>query len=285
MSRALLSVGTVASIVAAATIAGAQWPAPAPTTQPAPYGAAPSAPPPSPWGAMQAGGLAPPPPLPSGPPSGTGKTEEQLDRSKKQDSGRGLEWIWVDVGGGFEHLGLRTFNPKEEAFTAGFVETTANGGMLSGGLGARLLFFTLGARGRIAFFSPFNRLSLGPEIGFRFPIGNIEPHADVGFGWTGLGSFNGPVAGDADAIAMRGVYARVGGGVDYYLTPAFSVGLGMSLELLHLSRPGISPDQIAALQALPSLTAAEREHAGRLGTAATSDGGALSATGQLGLHF
>jgi len=283
MSRALLSGGTVASIVAVATIAGAQWPATA--AQPAPYSAAPSAPPPSPWGAMQAGGLTPPSPIPSDAKAGAGKTEEQLDRSKKQDSGRGLEWVWVDVGGGFEHLGLRTFTPKEEAFSAGFVDTTASGGMLSGGLGARLLFFTLGARGRIAFFSPFNRLSLGPEIGFRFPIGNIEPHADVGFGWTGLGSFNGAVAGDAEAIAMRGVYARVGGGIDYYLTPVFSVGVGASFELLHLSRPGLSPEQIAALKALPNLTASERGRADLLGTAATSDGGAFSAMGQLGLHF
>ena len=276
MSRALLSGGIAASIVAAATIAQAQWPAP--TSQPEPQ--------PSPWGAMQAGGLAPPAPMPAAAAkSGEGKTEEQLDRSKKQDAGRGLEWVWVDVGGGFEHLGLRTFNPKQDTFAAGFVDTTANGGMLTGGLGARLLFFTLGARGRIAFFSPYNRLSLGPEIGFRFPIGNIEPHADVGFGWTGLGSFNGAVAGDADAVTMHGVYARVGGGIDYYLTPVFSVGVGASLELLHLTRPGLAPDQLAALKALPNLTASERDRANLLGAEATSNGGALAATGQLGLHF
>jgi hypothetical protein len=279
MIRPLLSSATAATIVAIATIASAQWPAS--SAQPAP-GAPPT---PSPWGSMQAGGLAPPPPMPVGASSDAGKTEERLDRSKKQDSGRGLEWIWADVGGGFEHLGLRTFEPKNEAFAAGFVDTTANGGMLSGGLGARLLFFTLGARGRIAFFSPYNRLSLGPELGFHFPIGNLDPHADVGFGWTGLGSFNGAVAGDAGAITMRGVYARVGGGVDYYLTPAFSVGVVGSLELVHLSRAGISPEQIAALKALPSLTAAERDRASLLGAEATSNGGAFSATGQLGLHF
>ncbi|MFS8066219.1 MAG: hypothetical protein ACMG6S_07585 [Byssovorax sp.] len=279
MIRPLLSSAIAATIVAAATIASAQWQAP--SAQPAP-GATPT---PSPWGSMQAGGLAPPPPMPVGASAEAGKTEERLDRSKKQDSGRGLEWVWADVGGGFEHLGLRTFNPKDEAFAAGFVDTTANGGMLSGGLGARLLFFTLGARGRIAFFSPYNRLSLGPEIGFHFPIGNLEPHADIGVGWTGLGSFNGAVAGDADAITMNGVYARVGGGIDYYLTPVFSVGFVGSLELVHLSRSGISPDQIAAIKALPSLTAAERDRADLLGTEATSNGGAFSATGQLGLHF
>lgn len=286
MIRLLLSGTTAATIVAIATIAAAQWPAP--SAQPAPLGAAAMAaqpPPPSPWGAMQAGGLTPPPPMPAAAPATTGKTEELLDNSKKQNAGRRLEWLWVDVGGGFEHLGLRTFNPKNEAFAAGFVDTTANGGMLSGGLGARLLFFTLGARGRIAFFAPYNRLSLGPEVGFRFPIGNLEPHVDLGFGWTGLGSFNGVVAGDAGAIAMRGVYGRLGGGLDYYLSPVFSVGVVGSLELVHLSRPGISSDQIATIKALPSLTAAERDRVDLLGTAATSTGGAFSATGQLGLHF
>ena len=279
MIRLLLSSATAATIVAAATIASAQWPAP--SAQPAPG----TPPAPSPWGSMQAGGLAPPPPMPAGPPSEASKTEELLDRSKKKDSGRGLEWVWVDVGGGFEHLGLRTFEPKNEAFAAGFVDTTASGGMLSGGFGARLLFFTLGARGRIAFYSPYNRLSLGPELGFHFPVGDLDPHADLGFGWTGLGSFNGAVAGDADAITMRGIYARVGGGVDYYLTPAFSVGVVGSIELVHLSRAGISPAEIAAIKALPSLSAAERDHADLLGAEATSNGGAFSATGQLGLHF
>jgi hypothetical protein len=280
MIRPLLSSAVASTIVAAATIAGAQWPPPSAQPAPAP---APTA---SPWGSMQAGGLAPPPPMPiSATSPEPGKTEERLDRTKKQDSGRGLEWIWADVGGGFEHLGLRTFNPRNEGFAAGFVDTAASGGMLSGGLGARLLFFTLGARGRIAFFSPYNRLSLGPELGFHFPIGDFEPHADIGVGWTGLGSFGGAFAGDADAISMHGIYARVGGGLDYYLTPAFSVGIAASFEFVHLSRPGLSPADVAAIKALPGLTAAELERASLLGTEATSNGGALAATGQLGLHF
>ena len=119
----------------------------------------------------------------------------------------------------------------------------------------------------------------------EFPLGNVEPHVDLGFGWTGLGSFNGAVAGDADAISMHGVYARVGGGLDYYLSPLFSVGLAGSIELVHLARAGISTAQIATIKALPSLTSAERDRVDLLGTEATSNGGAFSATGQLGLHF
>jgi hypothetical protein len=289
MIRRLLSGATAASIVAIATIASAQWPSPqpAPSAQwSAPGGPTTPAPAPAnPWGGMQAGGLTPPPPMPAGPPATTSKTEERLDQSKKQSSGRGLQYLWVDVGGGFEHLGLRTFNPKNEGFAAGFVETTANGGMLSGALGARLVYFTLGARGRIAFFAPYNRMSLGPEIGFHFPLGNLEPHVDLGFGWTGLGSFNGAVAGDAGALSMHGVYARVGGGLDYYLSPLFSVGLAGSFELVHLARAGISPAQIATIKALPTLTSAERDRVDLLGTEVTSNGAAFSATGQLGLHF
>lgn len=279
MSRAFLCGGVAASIVAAATISSAQQPS-------AQFGAgSPQQPTPSPWGAMQAGGLAPPPPMSSASATEPSPTAERLDLSKKQDSKRGLEWIWADVGGGYEHLGLRTFNPKNESFAAGFVDTTGNGGMLSGGLGVRLLFLTIGARGRIAFFDAYNRLSLGPEVGFHFPIGNLEPHAELGFGWTGLGSFNGAVAGDAGAIIMHGFYGRAGGGVDYYLTPVFSVGLAASVEILHLARSPVAPDQLAKLKALPSLTAAERDRVDLLGAEGTSNGGAFSATGRLGLHF
>jgi hypothetical protein len=287
------AIAAALAIAAAAPIASAQWTAPAPTGV-APYGTPPPgtplpgtppvAPQPAPYGGMSAGGLAPPPPMPGPPPAGSGKTEEQLEKAKKADSGRGLEWVWVDVGGGYQHIGLQTFNPSETAFTAGFVSTTANAGLISGGVGLRLLFFTLGARGRIGFAGPFELFSLGPEVGAHFPVGNIEPHVELGGGWTGLGAFKGPV-GDAGAVSMHGFYVRLGGGADYYLTPVFSVGLAASFELLGLTRPGASPDQIAALKASSGLSDADRARAVELGQKGSSFGGALGLTGQLGLHF
>src|SRR5262249_2135171 len=125
-----------------------------------------TAPPPSttaPYGApMSAGGLAPPPPLTAQPPGANGAPpphgappvappstyEDDLDSSKDDDSGRGLSWFWIDFHGGFEHVGLKTFNVDEEAFTAGFVDTTASGGVIEAGIGAQIVFLTLGVRGR-----------------------------------------------------------------------------------------------------------------------------------------
>src|SRR5262245_17297043 len=52
---------------------------------------------------MQAGGLTPPPPMtapPSNnPPASTSPTEQDLDRAKEKDSGRGLNWVYLYVDG------------------------------------------------------------------------------------------------------------------------------------------------------------------------------------------
>jgi hypothetical protein len=158
---------------------------------------------------MNAGGLAPPPPLtdanagagaagPGTPPPSSADIRGDLDDSKDKDSGRGLSWFWVEVQGGFEHLGLQTFNVDEQALTAGLVKTSASGGVLSAGIGAQLIFLTLGVRGRMGFFDPgrsvesaasglsdparHRRASLRSRAGYplgAFIVFPIEPHRRV----------------------------------------------------------------------------------------------------------
>jgi hypothetical protein len=41
----------------------------------------------------------------------------------------------------------------QQNLTAGFISTSASGGVFGAGLGLRLIFLTLGARGRVGFFS------------------------------------------------------------------------------------------------------------------------------------
>src|SRR5262245_44725678 len=130
-----LAVPIVCSVVAWGSSSAAQWPAP-PTQPQAPAGAA--APGSQPPGApaqpydpsMQAGGLAPPPPMQpvetEPPPDST--TTHELDDAKEKDSGRGLEFVWLNVEGGFAHIGLSTFNVDEPSLTAGFIPTSASGG-------------------------------------------------------------------------------------------------------------------------------------------------------------
>lgn len=260
--------------------------------QPAPYGQpgqAPAQPGQQPYGGMQAGGLTPPPPMqpgaiqagPSGPATGT---EQQLEDAKKEDSGRGLEIVAITAEGGFETLGLKTFNVNEQDFTAGFVDSTASGGVIGVGAAVRLVFLTLGARGRVGFFSGYQLFSLGGEVGAHIPLGNLEPHFDLGFGYVGLGSFKSEVTGAADAIQIRGFYGRVGGGLDYFLNPHFSLGGNVSWELLGLTRPGVGLDQIDKIKS-SATTDVQKANADLLALDKTSYGSALAITAVAGLHF
>lgn len=259
----------------AATPAGASLPGAAPIT-PSPYDPS-----------MQAGGLAPPPPMqppiPTPPPS-SGGTPLQLDEAKEKDSGRGLEIIWLNVEGGFEDVGLSTFNIDEQNLTAGFVPTSARGGVVGAGLGLRLLFLTLGARGRVGFFNEWQLFTLGGEIGVHVPLGRFDPHVDLGFGYAGLGSFESAVSGAADAISIRGFYGRASGGLDVYLTSVFSLGANVSWEVLGLTRPGLSAASIKRIQSDPA-TNPQQTRADLLSTEGTSYGSAFALTGVAGLHF
>lgn len=259
---------------------------------------APAAPAPNPFGGMNAGGLAPPapeaPPAASGPPTygdpaafgaapPASSTDEDLDRAKKEDAGRGLTWFWVEVGGGFEHVGLQTFNVDEAAFNAGFIETSASGAVIDGGLGARLLFLTLGARGRLGFFAPWELARVGGEIGLRVPIGRIEPRVDAGFGYAALTGVS-STGGAAIDASIDGVYGRLGAGLDVYPLEWLAVGGGISWEVLALSRPGLSLADIAGIE-----EQAEDDPAGASATALAAEGSgygsSIAITARVGAHF
>jgi hypothetical protein len=273
-----------------------QW-QPPPAATPAATAAPPPTTPP-----MQAGGLTPPsstpPPTTSPPGAALGPTtpgtvgdpstspgvsvEQDLNKAKEEDSGRGLTWVWLNVEGGFEHVGLQTFNVDEENFTAGFIESSSSGGVIGAGLGFRLLFLTLGGRARVGFFPAWQLFSVGGELGFHIPIGNLEPHFDFGFGYTALGSFSGAVSGANDAIDISGFDARVGAGLDYFITPVFSLGANVSWEFLALTRPGLSPEAIASLETDPNVESARAQ---ALAAEGSGYGSAIAVTAVAGLHF
>jgi hypothetical protein len=266
-------------------------PAPPPGGGTPPPGAA-ATPQPSPFGNMGAGGLTPPPPSSSDPPPagpaepelGATDTNSFLDESKREDSGRGLTWVWIEVGGGFEHVGLQTFNADEETLTAGFVATSSSGGVVDGGLGVRLLFVTLGARARMGFFEDWQLGRIGGELGFRIPIGRVEPRIDLGAGYAALGSLGGAIGGEEVDASVTGYYARIGGGLDVFPVNAVSIGAGVSWEFLGLTRPGLSPSEIASLEG-----EAQADPEGSRATILAADGSgygsSVSITARVGVHF
>lgn len=276
---------TALALGAVASTAAAQQVQPLPGAPP--HGAASPAQP-NPYDpSMQAGGLAPPPPMqmPDTPPTAPdGSTVRRLDEAKEADSGRGLEFVWLNVEGGYANVGLQTFNIDEEELTAGFIPTAGNGGVVGVGAGLRLLYFTLGARGRIGFFSDWQLFSVGGEAGMHIPLGRLDPHVDLGFGYATLGNVKSAVKGAADAIAIRGVYGRLSGGLDVYLSPVFSLGANASWEFMALTRPGLSSQ---AIERIRSETAGSPQQAKAelLAAEGSSVGSVLALTAVAGLHF
>src|SRR5262245_32634100 len=97
MPRPLAAV-VVAAICSIGSPPAAFAQAPAYPSVPSPY--TPAAPPP-----LEAGGLRPPAPV--APQPGESETLQKLERAEREDAGRGLEFFWVDVEGGYGYMDLQ----------------------------------------------------------------------------------------------------------------------------------------------------------------------------------
>jgi hypothetical protein len=215
---------------------------------------------------LSSGGLAPPPPVESQkpaeqPPAGSGTTEGDLSRSEKEDSGRGLEFFWLNGEVGVGHFGLGTYDPGD--LVDSNVETKQTGLVAGAGLGVRLVFLTLGARFRYAPFKDWTLWTLGAEGGLHVPLGALEPYFTLGLGYASIK----PTEGELDIMGFDG---RLGAGIDYYLTNMFSVGANLTGDVLFLSR-----GKVDAAAGSGSVYAQD----------GSSIGGGVTLTAVAGLHF
>lgn len=225
---------------------------------------------------MSSGGLAPPSSQPTD--GASAATEMDLQRAEKEDSGRGLEFFYLNVEGGYAHIGLQTFKAND-IVDADLTKTTDSGYVLGAGLGLRLVFITIGPRFRLAKFSEYDIWTLNGEFGLHIPLGNFEPYFTVGAGYASLGGFDVKNLSAQDDIDVKGYNVRVGGGFDYYLSPSFSVGANITGELLGLTRPGV---RISANNNPQNPGEAQSQV---LAADGSSIGTMFSATAVLGLHF
>jgi hypothetical protein len=289
-NRMWRELSVTAALIAAASpsLATAQTPPPPPPGQfqpaaPSPATDAAAAVNPNPYGQpMQVGTLTAPVPFAQDPQRGTSEAtsyDSNLEESKQRDSGRGLTWFWLEADGGFEQVGLHTFNVDEQKLTAGLVDTTQSGGIVGGGIGARLFVFTIGGRGRMGLFKAWQLGRVGGEVGLHLPLGIFEPHFDLGGGFAALGHFAEAVP---KQISIRGGYARLDAGLDLYAISKLSFGLASSFDFMALSRSAISPSDLATLQSQNVITAAESAILGANGSAY---GATFAVTGVVGLHI
>ncbi len=236
---------------------------------------------------LQAGGLAPPPPS-SGPgayPSQPTETERLLLEADRADSGRGLQFAYVDLEGGGQYLSLEGFGrsgpgllPSAPGLSS--AQQSGFGPMFGAGAGVRLLFFTLGPRFRYASFSDWDLWSLGGDVGFHFPLGNLEPYLTLGAGYTKLGHATKALFGDAADVKVDGMNLRLATGADYFVTKVFSVGARASYDGGGRGRAAVAPETLTAATSGP-----EHARAQAYGEDGSGVGFAASANVVLGLHF
>lgn len=204
-------------------------------------------------------GLVPPPPMGKSPTT----TQQQLERSEREDAGRGLEWFWIQAEGGGAYAAASTL-ANDKLFPPGSADG-GGAGVIGLAAGGRVLFFTFGLRARMAFLSAYRLVTVVPEVGAHVPLGVWEPYAFLGAGYAAL---SGVQKRGTDSVSVAGLDARLGLGVDRYLTPTFSVGGLFTADLLFLRR-----DKLA-------------ENASDLALAKGSGTGiAVAGTVVVGLHF
>lgn len=235
--------------------------------------------------AFQAGGLAPPSPSTAPSQSQPTETERLLAEADREDSGRGLEFAYVDVeaGGqyasleGFAHDGLGLL-PSVPGLSSAKLD--GFGPMFGAGAGVRLLFFTIGPRFRYATFSDWDLLGIGGDVGVHFPLGSLEPYVRLGAGYTKLGHPTKALFGDAGDVKIDGWNLQLASGADYFVTKVFSVGARASFDVLFLGRDAVDPQSLTTATSGPELARAQA-----YGQDGSATGFAASLSVVLGLHF
>jgi hypothetical protein len=262
----------VASLVAGPRVAAAQtWGDPPPPQEENPAG-------------LEAGGLTPPggsAPNPYYSVEGM-SPERELAEADEKDSGRGLEFFWINGEAGYEYLGLQTFS-SNSLVDSGLVATTQSGPMFGGGLGLRLVFLTVGPRFRFAKFGEWDHWTLNAELGLHIPVGRFEPYFTFSGGYATVGSLASNNIVNSDDVDISGWDLRGGGGLDIYLSKMFTIGAAVTGELLFLTRPGVDPSAFTN----PSAQAGTNEAS--IQTVYEADGSSVGAATSgsfvVGLHF
>lgn len=211
---------------------------------PLPGASPPGAPPPAePPSNLQAGGLRPPEAVDTAPPATEGQSEaeveRELERAEQEDAGKGLSFVWLNGEIGYDLLGLQALSDSD-LVDGELVESKQSGLTYGAGLGVRLFVLTLGGRFRYATYADARRWSLNAEGGLRIPLGKLEVFVAAGAGYTSLGGFASDSASvDLSKMSISGFDVRLGGGVDYFLSSAFSVGASVNGEVTFLSRDAL----------------------------------------------
>jgi hypothetical protein len=172
-----------------------------------------------------------PPAAPAPPAQGApGPTSED----SKSSPSHLTEFFYLNGEVGAEYVGLESLHLTRELVPS-TVSSTDVGPLVGVGAGIRLVFLNLGPRFRYGHFRDWDLWTLNGELGFRAPLGAVEPYLLFGAGFAKLGRLQGIHNND---VRITGYDIRLGAGFDYYFGRYVSLGAFASGEVLGLTRPG-----------------------------------------------
>jgi len=282
MTRAIAWTVRVAPVLAVALLApsahaqGLQPPPPmgAPAAAPAGY------PPGYPGAPVQPGQ-----PGPVGQPGQPGQVGQyDIPPEESQDSGLGLEWVWLNADAGYAYTDLASFSQS----SLGLQKTASSGPVVGAGIGARLLFFTFGVRARDLILDNIGNLwEIGAEAAFHLRVWHIDPYFGVRGGYNFVGSLNkstvSVAAGDnPSSVSVHGFDVGPMVGIDFYLAKYVSIGIDAELQFLFLERPKVPLPAGLPESDVTSLPEQEQQLYNESGNSA---GFAFVPTAHLGIHF
>jgi hypothetical protein len=226
--------------------------------------------------------LEPPPPLASGAPGTTpAYAPPQRANEEAEDSGLGLEWVWLNAEVGGAYVNMQSFDKSNFALT----KTESGGPAFGIAAGVRLIFLTLGVRVRDLVLSSIGSLwELSLEGALHTRIGHIDPY----FGVRGGYNFVGSLSSDSVQVASGGAPSDVSihgfnigpmVGLDVYLAKLVSIGVDVDAQFLFLQRP--KPPLPTALQGQPI----PAQYQTLYNESGSSVGFGVTGAAHLGIHF
>jgi len=185
--------------------------------------------------------------------------------STKKDEQR-WDFFYLEAESGFQYTSLESLSVKRNVIPT-TVRRDDVGGLFGAAAGFKLLFLTLGPRLRLGHFQDWDLWTAALELGWRTPLGALEPYMRIGGGYARLGRAFDAVQGKRGSVTIQGYTARLTVGADYFITPAFTFGACVAGEIIGMYRPGLDwGDEVYKLDG-------------------TSAGMALTGTLGLGLHL
>lgn len=200
-----------------------------------------------------------------------------------EDSGLGLEWVWLNADAGYAYADLASMSGKS---SLGLQKTSSSGPVVGAAIGARLLFFTVGIRARDLILDNIGNLwEIGGEAAFHLRVWHIDPYFGVRGGYNFVGQLNSRSAqvagGDTQNVAIHGFNVGPMVGIDLYFNHWISIGADIDAQFLFISRPPLTlpPGGQAVVAKEPASVQQLYNNSG------SSAGLQIAPTAHLGIHF